>query len=226
MINTAVGKWKRLSSGALILILTAVLSACTVVKIGEQAQVDKGLGSSGHDSFDPDAYVADVWIKIQPYMEEKAADAREVLDAVATNEDQAGEKYGIRSGASGSTWNFIVTTKAKVLAVHTESRAGTLELDLPPYDGKMDLLAQIGPVFKGSSVRDSLEFIKFDDFRNQIQYAQLANAFNKKIHQEVIVKIDIPALKNKEVELTGAFTAGSQPALLTPVRIQALEGGG
>jgi predicted lipoprotein len=222
---TAVNKVKRISGCWLLVFIMAVLPACTVVKIGEQAADSKGVGSSSHDTFDADAFVAGEWSKVVPYMEKHAADASQVLAALSANTDQAGEKYGIRNEASGSPWNFIVKAQGKVLAVHTESRAGTLELDLPPYDNKADILVQIGPVYKGSAIRDSLDFIRFDDFRNQIQYAQLANAFNKKINEEVIGKLDLASLKDRKIELLGAFAAGSSPVLLTPVRIQAVEGG-
>ncbi len=216
---------KRSASCLLLMLFVIMLPACTIVKIGEQETGNKGVGSSSRDAFDPEAYVKVEWAKVIPYMEERAADIKEVIAAISGDANQAGENYGIRSGASGSPWNFIVKAKGKVLAVHTESRAGTLEIDLPPYDDQMDMLVQIGPVFKGSSIRDSLDFISFDDFRNQIQYAQLANAFNKKMHEEVIGTIDLATLVDREIELVGAFTAGSSPVLVTPVRIQALEGG-
>ena len=34
-------------------------------------------------------------------------------------------------------------------------------------------LLQIGPVIKGTSIRDSLDFLKFDDFTNQLEFARV-----------------------------------------------------
>ena len=45
-------------------------------------------------------------------------------------------------------------------------------------DGQPDAQVQIGPIIRGTSLRDSLPFISFTAYTNQVEFAQLANAFN------------------------------------------------
>ena len=37
---------------------------------------------------------------------------------------------------------------------------------------------QIGPAMRGTALRDALDFVSFNDFNNQIDYAQFGKAFN------------------------------------------------
>lgn len=46
--------------------------------------------------------------------------------------------------------------------------------------GKEDVVLQIGPIIRGNAIRDAASFINFDDFKNQVQFARLSKALNKK----------------------------------------------
>lgn len=211
----------------LIISLPMMLSACklyTVVKLDQNSSSsqESGFSAGGDSNFDGDKYVNSVWSsKVIPYITKKAVDVTQVLNAIKQNVDGAGKQFGLRDNSEGSPWNFIVKGRGKVMAVDTASRAGTVDIDLPPYDGKKDLILQIGPVIKGSSIRDSLSFISFDNFENQIVFAQLGNSFNKKAYETVLSKIKFSALKGKEIEFSGAFTMGdSSDILLTPILVK------
>ena len=41
-------------------------------------------------------------------------------------------------------------------------------------------LCRSGPVLKGTALRDSLEFVKFGDFVNQVAFAEVATALNER----------------------------------------------
>ncbi len=211
----------------LIVSLPMMLSACklyTVVKLAQNGSStqDSGFSAGGNSNFDGDRYVNSIWDqKVVPFISEKAVDAARVLKAMAQNADEAGKQFGIRDNAEGSPWNFIVKGRGKIIAVDTASRAGTADIDLLPYDGKKDLVLQIGPVIKGSSIRDSLSFISFDDFENQIVYAQLGNSFNKKAYELVLSKVEFANFKGKAIEFSGVFTLGdSSDILLTPILLK------
>jgi predicted lipoprotein len=208
----------------LIVSLPMMLSACklyTVVKLNPNVSNQDSGFSSENNNFDGDKYVNSVWdSKALPYVSKKAADITQVLNAIKQNLDGAGKQFGIRDNSEGSSWNFLVKGRGKIIATDTTSRAGTADIDLPPYDGKKDLVLQIGPVIQGSSVRDSLGFISFDNFENQIEYAQLGDAFNKKVYQQVLSKIKFAALKGKEIQFSGAFTMDSSDILLTPILLK------
>ncbi len=103
----------------------------------------------------------------------------------------------------GSPWNFRVKGSGVILAANTESRASTIDIDLFPPDGTTDLVLQIGPVFKDSAIRDSLDFISFTDFTNQLEFARLSNAFNKVVNQDVTGKLDRENLMGKKISFWG-----------------------
>ncbi|MFN5995702.1 MAG: DUF2291 family protein [Paracoccaceae bacterium] len=46
-------------------------------------------------------------------------------------------------------------------------------------DGATDLTLQLGPVIKGTSLRDVAPFYRFGDFRDQIEFAKLARALKR-----------------------------------------------
>lgn len=200
-------------------LLAFMLQGCTVVKTGSEK-----AAAINESTFDANGFVNEQWEKSLTSLAGRAKEAAETLQAVKADVNKAGASMGIRS-MEGSPWNFVIKGKGKVLAVATESRAGTMDVDLPPYDNQKDLTMQVGPVFKGSSIRDSVDFIKFDHFKNQIQYAQLANAFNKKVLDEVISKVDLKGLAGQEIDFTGTFAAEGQAVMVTPVQLAVSKGG-
>jgi predicted lipoprotein len=135
-----------------------------------------------------------------------------------SNLEAVGDESGIKNG---NNWNFIVNGKGKVVTVNTESRKGIAEIDVEPFDGKADFILQIGPVFEGYAIRDVLDFIKFDDFSNQIEWSQLGSGYNAKTYQENLEGVRLES--GVELSFTGVLTAGKSSKLLTPVIIQ---GGG
>src|SRR5690606_28126324 len=87
--------------------------------------------------------------------------------------EAAGTEFGYRAG-EGSPWSFIVSGEGVVAAENTESRAGTLDVTV---EGLADpVVLQIGPVIRGNAVRDALPFVSFQDFTNQLEYADAGKA--------------------------------------------------
>ena len=128
--------------------------------------------------------------------------------------------------AEGAPFNFAVRGEARVLKVNTESRVGIAELDLlsapgAAGDGKADALLQIGPVFKGSSIRDALPFVSFDDFVNQLDYAALSNELNARVRDGVFAETDPSAMTGKKLVFHGFVTyERGIPVVVTPVRLE------
>ena len=121
---------------------------------------------------------------------------------------------------AGAPWNMVTTVKGRIVDADAESSAGRIGVDVDG-DGKADVEVQIGPVIRGTSIRDSLSFISFTNYSNQIDFAQLANAFNRKAYASVLKDLPRDDLKGREVQLTGVFTVeeAGQPPLVTPVTL-------
>ena len=69
------------------------------------------------------------------------------------------------------------------MTVDVDTKSGTRQVDL-----------QIGPVIFGTALRDSLPFIHFGDFVNQIQFAQISRALNDAATKHMMNGLSIPRI--------------------------------
>jgi predicted lipoprotein len=148
-------------------------------------------------------------------------DARTLLDALAKSPADALTRYGHRE-ANGPTY-FLVTGDGVATKVDTQSRVGLALIDVAPYDGKPDLSIQIGPVLRGASLRDATGVIRFTDFVNQLQFADVANELNDRVLKTVLSGVDPATLEGKKVSFAGTAAADSTIRELTPVRLTVEE---
>ena len=112
-------------------------------------------------------------------MSAKAGPLPEVAALARANPDEAGRKFGYRAKEGSEPWTYIVKMSGRIVSAETASRAGTISVDTDG-DGKVAAIVQIGPAMRGTALRDSLDFVSFNDFRNQIDYAQFGKAFNQR----------------------------------------------
>ncbi|MBV8285287.1 MAG: DUF2291 domain-containing protein [Hyphomicrobiales bacterium] len=205
---------------ALAVAAAIALASCRFVPTAEvKAMGDTSL-MNGAASFDPAQKVASIWAtKVIPYFEEKAGPFVEVRDLVAKSPDEAGAKYGYRAKSDGSPWTLMVKIQGKIVEADTESRAATIGVDATGQ-GKTDATVQIGPAMFGTSIRDALSFVSFNDFTNQIDFAKFGDAFNAYVNRETLEKLPRKDLVGRKVSLIGAYTLdGSDPPGVTPVEI-------
>ena len=80
---------------------------------------------------------------------------------------------------------------------NTQSRAATIDVDVDG-DGKADVRVQIGPAIQGTALRDSLDFVNFNDFTNQIDFAQFGKAFNTHADKTVLSKLPREGLEGQQ----------------------------
>ncbi|KQV84402.1 DUF2291 domain-containing protein [Rhizobium sp. Root1220] len=202
--------------GALIAALVAAaLPGCKIVKT---PTAEEKAAAAAKNAFDPIAKVEAIWQpQLIPYFEKRAGDLKDVVAAVAAGSDQAGEKYGNPKKQASSPWTYAVKFTGKVVAEDTQSRAATLDVDADG-DGKTDAKVQIGPALRGTALRDTLDFVNFNEFKNQIEWAQFGKAFNEKANTAFLSAIPRDGLTGKTVTVIGAFplpSSGDLP-LITP----------
>ena len=65
------------------------------------------------------------------------------------------------------------------------------------------LKVQLGPIVKGTAIRDGVEGIDADNFTNQIEFAALSREFNKISIKQVDESIDFAAMLNKKIRVEG-----------------------
>lgn len=124
--------------------------------------------------------------QLLPYIDTKALNFTALKSAVTTDLDSAGAAHGNRGAGRGAAWNFSLRDTGKVIDAKLDSSARTLSVDLDD-DGAADVTVQLGPVIRGTALRDIAPFFKFDDFRDQIEFAKLARAINEKVKPSLIV---------------------------------------
>lgn len=212
---------RRGAGHALTAVLSMALAGCVpwTVRPIEESNTEKG---AAHASRDPAAYVESIWSsKLVPAVTGSAVDARVLLDALAASPDEAHAKYGRRE-ASGP-WYFIVKGTGRITAVDRRSRAGLALVDVAPFDARPDVAIQIGPVLRGTSLRDAPGIVRFTDFVNQLQFADVANEINSR----ALKAIPVGLTAGRMVTFAGTASPGADGAPpvsdLVPVQLSVEE---
>jgi predicted lipoprotein len=175
-----------------------LLVSCTpwTVRPIEKSGTDSGQGRA----FDAGQYVDSIWnAKVLPAISAGAVDLTELL----------------RSHRAGAV---LVKGEGRVLRVDTSSRTGLLMIDAAPYDGRPEAAVEIGPVIRGTTLRDALPFIQFSQFVNQMQFAQVGNALNDRVSAG-LKSVSNQDLAGSIVVFSGAAALPSEGGLLEIVPV-------
>jgi predicted lipoprotein len=206
---------KFLSPSMVALVALASLAGC---KILPTLTEEEKAAAAAAEAFNPDRMVEETWTpKVLPYLEGKAGTFQQVSQLAASDAKAAGEKYGNPRKQANSPWTYVARVEGKIVASNTQSRAGTIDVDVDG-DGKADLRAQIGPAIRGTALRDALDFVDFNTFKNQIDFAQFGKSFNSYANARVLSKLPREELDGRTVKLLGAYVPGSgnDLPLMTP----------
>ena len=164
-------QWGTVLMGCAALLLTA----CTVVDLDENGKPILPADPNAKASFDnltPQQIAQQTW-------------KSRVMDAAHQHALDAGA-LDARRQASGSTPDSVfVQLTSDVTAVDVSNER---EQKLTVSLNGQPLTIQVGPVMRGNAIRDATGF-KFEDFTNQVQFAQLSRAYNREAIKQ-LPKID------------------------------------
>ena len=161
-------------------------------------------------AFDPGTFAASAWPRLLREATGTAADVSEVSATAASTPGKA---------------RFIKGT-GTIAAVDRQSRVGILRVQLAG-SRPAGVAIQIGPVIRGTALRDASSFIEFSDFTNQFDYAGAANALNDYVLRTVLGALPAEALQGRTVTFIGA--AGKAPVRedgaieIVPVQLELVE---
>lgn len=191
----------------------------TVVPIGHESDF------TGEKQFNAAADVENIWAdKALPDLKENAVDLAQLLTAAHGNleaEDVAQEFHGHYSMGDRGAVSYIVHGEGVVTNVDRSKKVGTMTVKLAGYDGPVTVKLQIGPVYRGSAIRDTISFIKYEDYKNQVDWAKVSQAFHQMLDKDVIAQANPESLQGKTISFYGAFTVdGNQEILIMPIEIQ------
>ncbi|WP_374397644.1 DUF2291 family protein [Tabrizicola sp.] len=203
---------------ALGLMAALALPGCKIVKTvagGETAAAE--AGEAGDDARIAALLDKTYEAELLPLIA-KALPVADLRAALAGGLEAAGAAHGNKGSGEGAAWNFAVKGEGKVVEANLTSRARKAMLDTDG-DGKADLTLQLGPVIKGSSLRDVAPFYKFGDFRDQIEFAKLARALNDRASAGL--QVPEGELVGKTVGFSGTvdLKAATDPWLVTAVTL-------
>ncbi len=209
----ASGRWLWLSGIALLLLLLILKPPFIIKPLAAPGSDSQAASSKGAQ------FAEKVWAsKVLSVIEAKAQEIAKILPEIRADPAATGQKYGRRE--STNPYNYMVKGTGKVLEVHTESQAGTMVLEIPGLDERIAL--QVGPVVRGTALRDATGAAPFDQFSNQLDYADVSKELNTRAVKAALAGIDLAGLPGKTITFFGAFTfdpRSKAPVLVTPVKI-------
>jgi predicted lipoprotein len=209
---------KHIALSLVALAALAGLAGCKILP----TPTEEDKAAAADQAFNPDRMVEELWApKVLPYFEGKAGTFQEVSQLAANDAKAAGEKYGNPRKQANSPWTYVARAEGKIVAANTQSRAATVDVDVDG-DGKADLRAQIGPAMRGTALRDVLDFVDFNSFKNQIDFAQFGKSFNTYANARVLSKLPREQLEGRTAKLLGAYVPGSASdlPLMTPAQAE------
>ena len=198
----------------LIFIFYSFFFASVIRTVEEDQLIKKG--------FDAKAYVENIWqSKIIPTVSNEANELTFILDELFQNKEVTEEKYGGRSGTG--SYSFMIKGKGEVISLNTASRVGTLSIKLEKqYDS--EIFITLGPVIKKDSIRDAVKFIKFNDFVNQLDFAEVSRIIKTRVLNEVIGPLNIKDIEGKIIDFEGAITFDRKDKIfITPTNLKLIE---
>ena len=198
----------------LIFIFYSFFFASVTRTVEEDELIKKG--------FDAKAYVENIWkTKIIPTVSNEAEEITFILDELFKNKEVTEEKYGGRSGTG--SYSFMIKGKAEITSLNTASRVGTLSIKLEKqYES--EIFITLGPVIKKDSIRDAVKFIKFNDFVNQLDFADVSRIIKVRVLNEIIGPLNLKEITGKKIKFEGAITFDRKDKIyITPTKIEFLN---
>ncbi|WES69733.1 DUF2291 family protein [Superficieibacter sp. HKU1] len=150
---------------ALLGCATLLLTACTVVDLDENGKPIMPADPNAKANFDnqtPQQIAQQTW-------QERVIDAahKKALDATALSTQ-------LKTPSPDAESVFVrLTSKVERVDLSNEREQKLIVT----FNGQ-PLEVQTGPVMRGNAIRDATGF-KFEDFTNQVQFAQLSRAYNR-----------------------------------------------
>ncbi|MFO7729415.1 MAG: DUF2291 domain-containing protein [Spirochaetia bacterium] len=203
----------------ILMICLLIAGSCTVVRHDQQTESEEDELSIYFDNgeFDAKLYVESVWEEaVLPRIKEEAVEAEVLFESLNSDPSTAIEKYGYRIEVT-APYNFMVKGSAIITQANVKSAAATISIDANGPDGK-PVEIQIGPVIKGTAVRDSMDFIHFEDFTNQLEFANISREMNNHIKATILASLKREELVGAKIRYLGAFQwVEGEGVLITPV---------
>jgi predicted lipoprotein len=209
-------KKKEIVTIALLLVTSFLFTSCfKVVKIGEE---DKLLGKV---AFDADAEIESIWsTKVFPELLGKAVSLSDLYQDAKGDYANVSDRGRYTMGDSGEL-NFTIKGTAVITEAQVDKKAGYVVLEVKGIPAEQQIRLQVGPLFKGTALRDNLTCISYDQYKNQVQWASISQALHNQVLAKVLKGIDFKTMIGKEIGFVGCMTITTDGILnITPVQLE------
>lgn len=214
----------QIAISALGLVAALGLSGCKIVKkaTNEGDKKEIAADASGDEARNELRLEESFEAQLMPHVRDGAIPLPDLRAAIAGGLDAAGEAHGNRGAGRGAAWNFPVRGEGAIIDAKLDTRARRADLDTDG-DGEADVTLQLGPVIRGTALRDVAPFYKFDDFRDQIEFAKLGRAINDRLAP--MIELPEGDLAGRTVSFIGVVPLKSDgdAYLVTPVDVEVSE---
>ena len=207
----------KLKRSSIVIGLATILFLFLAARYGfTVVSIEDAENTVQSEAFDPVAYVDGIWeSRILPTFDENAVELSEILSEIEVDasgtapKDElivVAERYGLIT--VGEAHVYMVIGSGTIVSVDAETSLGTAEVVIDGYDGPIKALLYIGTRIPSddTSVRDSVGFIAFGDFKEQTEYGKAATEINKRVLATALGGIDRDNLAGKTISFKGAFT--------------------
>ncbi|MBY6049746.1 DUF2291 family protein [Vannielia litorea] len=194
------------------------LSGCKIVYDDDKDETAIPAGPEGDDARNEARLEETFEPQLLPYVRDKAVEVSELRSQIAADIEAAGKSHAQRGSGAGAAWNFPVSGSGVVVQAKLDTRARTLGLDTDA-DGSADTTLQLGPVIKGTALRDGVPFYNFDDFRDQIEYAKLSRALNDRISAAITLPEGDPLGSTVSFLGVTPLRSATDALVVTPVEV-------
>jgi predicted lipoprotein len=161
-------------------------------------------------AFDPITFASSAWPRLVRETTHTAVDLAAIATADATSQPTA----------------RMVKGTGVVTEIDRRSRVGVMLVRVVGAK-PVTVAIQIGPVVRGTALRDASGFIHFSDFTNQTDYAGAANALNDAALRTVIAPLAIDTLQGRTIVFAGAVAKSvareGGAIAVTPVTLEVAE---
>lgn len=193
-----------------------LLAGCRIATV-RPIETKEGMATDSPGGFDAAVYVESIWAsRAVPTVEKEGVDAALLVRALQANPADAARRFG--RPARGGVF-YLVAGSGVVVSWDSTSRNGLIGLDVLG-DARAHVWVQVGPVVQGMALRDALGFVTFDQFVNQVDYADAGNALNQRVLDLVLKGLAPATLQGRKVSFAGALAAGER-LVVTPTRLEA-----
>jgi predicted lipoprotein len=166
------------------------------------------LRTTAPPAFDAVTYAEHAWPRILEEATRTAVDAAVVRQRVA---DGAGT-------AAPSRRSLFVRVTGTLVGIDRDSRVGVARVRVPGGTA-IEVAIQVGPVLRGTALRDAASFIRFTDFANQSDFAAVSNALHVRVLRDVIPATTLDSLVGTTVTVVGATALPAEAPAGVPIDI-------